>query len=247
MKLNILNYDKIDMYSRRNYGCTYLFCLMISKHKKCTEERGRIMFEQIKLAYDTNGLEPHIDQLTVETHHGKHHATYTKTFNELAEKAGMADMDVEELLASLDKVSDETLRKGLRNQGGGYYNHNLYFMTLSPNPAKAPTGKLADKINETFGSLDEVIDRLSKAAAGQFGSGWSFLSADKEGNLFVTASPNQDNPISEGTGRIPILALDVWEHAYYLKYKNLRADYIKEFFQVLDWKVVSDLYDKVTA
>lgn len=205
------------------------------------------MFEQVKLNYEMNALEPHIDRLTMETHYGKHHATYTKTFNELAEKAGVADMPVEELLASLDKVSDETLRKGLRNQGGGYYNHNLYFANFSPNPAKAPTGKLADKINETFGSLDEVIDRLSKAAAGQFGSGWSFLSADKEGNLFVTASPNQDNPISEGTGRTPILALDVWEHAYYLKYKNLRPDYIKAYWEILDWKAVSDLYDKVTG
>ncbi len=203
------------------------------------------MFEQVKLSYETNALEPHIDQLTIETHHGKHHATYTKTFNELAQKAGLDGMDVVELLSSLDKVEDETLRKGLRNQGGGYYNHNLYFETLSPNPAKEPEGKLKDAIDKTFGGLDAVIELLSKAAAGQFGSGWSFLSADKEGNLYVTASPNQDNPISEGTGRIPILALDVWEHAYYLKYKNLRADYIKEFFEVLDWKAVSEKYENV--
>ena len=198
-----------------------------------------------KLGYEMNGLEPHIDQLTMETHYGKHHATYTKTFNELAEKAGVAGKSAEEVLGNLDSVADETLRKGLRNHGGGCYNHNLYFLTLSPDAAKAPTGKLADKINETFGSLEEVIDRLSKAAIGQFGSGWSFLSADKAGNLFVTASPNQDNPISEGTGRVPILALDVWEHAYYLKYKNLRADYVKAFWEVLDWKKVSELYDKV--
>ncbi len=205
------------------------------------------MFEQVKLSYDANGLEPHIDQLTIETHYGKHHATYTKTFNELAEKAGVADLPVEELLASLDKVADETLRKGLRNQGGGYYNHNLYFSTLSPNPAKAPVGRLAEEIDKTFGGLSEAIDQLSKAAAGQFGSGWSFLSADKDGKLYITASPNQDNPISEGTGRIPILALDVWEHAYYLKYKNLRPDYIKAFWEVLDWKAVSDNYDKVVG
>ena len=205
------------------------------------------MFEQVKLSYDANGLEPHIDQLTIETHYGKHHATYTKTFNELAEKAGVADLPVEELLASLDKVADETLRKGLRNQGGGYYNHNLYFSTLSPNPAKAPVGRLAEEIDKTFGGLSEAIDQLSKAAAGQFGSGWSFLSADKDGKLYITASPNQDNPISEETGRIPILALDVWEHAYYLKYKNLRPDYIKAFWEVLDWKAVSDNYDKVVG
>ena len=205
------------------------------------------MFEQVKLSYEMNALEPHIDQLTMETHYGKHHATYTKTFNELAQKAGVSDRPVEEVLASLDKVADETLRKGLRNQGGGYYNHNLYFSTLSETPDKAPSGKLAEAIAKTFGSLDAVIEQLSKAAAGQFGSGWSFLSTDKEGNLFVTASPNQDNPISEGTGRTPILALDVWEHAYYLKYKNLRADYIKEFFEVLDWKVVSENYEKAVG
>ena len=203
------------------------------------------MFEQVKLDYGMDALEPHIDQLTMETHYGKHHATYTKTFNEFAQKAGVVDKPVEEVLSNLESIADEAVRKGLRNHGGGYYNHNLYFSTLSPNPAKAPSGKLAEAIERDFGSLEEVIDRLSKAAAGQFGSGWSFLSADKEGNLFVTASPNQDNPISEGTGRIPILALDVWEHAYYLKYKNLRPDYIKEFFQVLDWGAVSANYDKV--
>lgn len=202
------------------------------------------MFEQVKLSYEANGLEPYIDQATIETHYGKHHAAYTKMFNELAEKAGLADKPVEEVLASLDKVSDETLRKGLRNQGGGYYNHNLYFEAFSATPAKAPSGKLAAAIDRDCGGLDAVIDALSKAAAGQFGSGWSFLSTDKAGKLYVTASPNQDNPISEGTGRTPILALDVWEHAYYLKYRNLRADYIKAFWEVLDWKVVEERYEK---
>ncbi len=201
------------------------------------------MFEQVKLSYEVNGLEPTIDQLTIETHYGKHHAAYTKTFNELAEKAGVADLSVEEVLSTLDKISDETLRKGLRNQGGGYYNHNLYFSTLSPNPAKAPTGKLLDEINKTFGSVDAVIEQLSKAAIGQFGSGWSFLSTDKSGNLYVTASPNQDNPFSEGTGRIPILALDVWEHAYYLKYRNLRADYLKALWDLIDWSVAEARYN----
>lgn len=203
------------------------------------------MYEQIKLPYATDALEPHIDQLTVETHHGKHHATYTKTFNELAEKAGMAELPVEELLASLDKVSDATLRQGLKNQGGGYYNHNLYFEMFSPNPAKAPTGKLAEAIDKTFGGLDALKEQLTTAATTQFGSGWAWLSTDKTGKLAVSKTGNQDNPISEGTGMIPILALDVWEHAYYLKYKNLRADYIKEFFEVLDWGKVSARYDEI--
>ncbi len=205
------------------------------------------MFEQVKLGFEMNALEPHIDQLTMETHYGKHHAAYTKTFNELAQKAGVDNLPAEEVLSTLDKISDETLRKGLRNQGGGYFNHNLYFSTLSPNAAKAPTGKLLDEINKTFGSVDAVVEQLSKAAIGQFGSGWSFLSADKDGKLYVTASPNQDNPYSEGTGRTPILALDVWEHAYYLKYKNLRADYVKAFWEVLDWKVVTENYEKAVG
>ena len=205
------------------------------------------MFEQVKLGYEMNALEPQIDQLTIETHYGKHHAAYTKTFNELAEKAGVSGKSVEEVLASLDSVADETLRKGLRNQGGGYYNHNLYFGTLSPEgiASKAPAGKLAEAIDRDLGGFEATVDALTKAAIGQFGSGWSFLSTDKSGKLYVSASPNQDNPISEGTGRTPILALDVWEHAYYLKYRNLRADYVKAFWDVLDWKKVSELYEKV--
>lgn len=205
------------------------------------------MFEQIKLPYATDALEPFIDQLTVETHHGKHHATYTKTFNELAEKAGMADLSAEELLASLDKVGDATLRQGLKNQGGGFYNHNLYFEMFSPSPAKAPTGKLAQAIDDTFGGLDALKEQLTTAATTQFGSGWAWLSTDKSGKLAVSKTANQDNPISEGTGMIPLVALDVWEHAYYLKYKNLRPDYIKAFFEVLDWAKVSARYEEIVG
>ncbi len=200
------------------------------------------MFQQITLPYSYDALEPVIDALTVETHFGKHHAAYTKNFNDAAEKAGA-------LLASLDKVEDPALRKALRNNGGGFYNHNLYFSTLSPvaEAAKAPTGALLEKINATFGSVDECKAQLSAAAAGQFGSGWSWLSANAAGDLMISASPNQDNPISEGTGFVPILAIDVWEHAYYLKYKNLRPDYIKALFDIIDWKKVEALYAKVTA
>ena len=205
------------------------------------------MFEQIKLPYATDALEPYIDKLTVETHHGKHHATYTKTFNELAEKAGMADLSAEELLASLDKVGDAILRQGLKNQGGGFYNHNLYFEMFSPSPAKAPTGKLAQAIDDTFGGLDALKEQLTTAATTQFGYGWAWLSTDKSGKLVVSKTANQDNPISEGTGMIPLVALDVWEHAYYLKYKNLRPDYIKAFFEVLDWAKVSARYEEIIA
>lgn len=203
------------------------------------------MFEQIKLDYATNALEPYIDQTTVETHHGKHHATYTKNFNDLVEKAGLTGKSAEEVLASLDSVSDATLRQGLKNQGGGYYNHNLYFEMFSPSPAKAPTGKLADAINEKFGSLEACKDEISALAAAQFGSGWAWLSTDKTGALYVSKSLNQDNPISEGTGQIPLIALDVWEHAYYLKYKNVRPDYIKAFWEILDWKKVEARYEEI--
>ena len=200
------------------------------------------MFKQITLPYAYDALEPVIDALTVETHYAKHHAAYTKNFNDFAQKAGVADKTVEEVLTSLDSFEDPALRNALRNNGGGFYNHNLYFSTLSPNAAHAPEGALLDKINETFGSLDSVIKNISAAAAGQFGSGWSWLSANESGELMVSASPNQDNPLIEGTGFVPILAVDVWEHAYYLKYRNLRPDYIKALFEIIDWKKVEELY-----
>ena len=200
------------------------------------------MFKQIELPYDYSALEPHIDAATVETHYAKHHATYTKNFNDAAEKAGVSDRSVEDILANLGNIPDEALRKALKNNGGGFYNHNLYFETLSPSGGGEPVGELAAAVNGQFGSASALIEELSQKAATQFGSGWSFLSTDRDGKLMVSASPNQDNPISEGTGRIPILALDVWEHAYYLKYRNLRADYIKAFFQVIDWAKVNEKY-----
>ena len=203
-------------------------------------------FEQTKLTYSNEALEPYIDTLTMETHYGKHHAAYTKNFNDAVVKAGLEGKSAEEILANLDSVDDETLRKALRNNGGGYYNHNLYFDMFSPNPAKAPAGALLAKINEKFGSIDALKEELSKLAAAQFGSGWAWLSANKAGDIMVSSSPNQDNPISEGKGYIPIIALDVWEHAYYLKYKNLRPDYIKNFFEILDWSKVEALYDSLT-
>ncbi|MBR2594390.1 MAG: superoxide dismutase [Firmicutes bacterium] len=204
------------------------------------------MFNQYQLPYGSDALEPVIDALTVETHHGKHHAAYTKNLNDAAEKAGVSDMDIEELLGSLDKISDEGLRKAIRNNGGGFYNHNLYFSTIAPNGAKEPTGALKAKIDETFGSFDALKQKLTDLATGQFGSGWAWLSANKAGDLMASASPNQDNPISEGTGFIPMVAIDVWEHAYYLKYKNLRGDYIKALFDIMDWKAVEENYARIT-
>lgn len=202
------------------------------------------MFKQIELAYDFNALEPHIDALTMETHYTKHHAGYTNNFNAAVEKAGLADKTAEDILTSLDSVEDTALRTALLNNGGGFYNHNLYFDIMSPTPAKAPTGALKEKIDATFGSVDEMIDKLSAASTSRFGSGWGWLSTDKDGNLEITSTPNQSNPLVESKGEwTPIIGVDVWEHAYYLKYKNLRADYVDAFFQVLDWAKVDALYN----
>ena len=204
------------------------------------------MFTQYALPYDNNALEPVIDAETVVFHHDKHHAAYTKNLNDAAGKAGVSDMDIEELLASLDQIEDPVLRKAIRNNGGGFYNHNLYFSTIGPNVKHEPEGRLLETIIETFGSLEELKKQLSALAAGQFGSGWAWLSVNKEGKLMASASPNQDNPISEGTGYVPILAIDVWEHAYYLKYKNLRADYINALFDIIDWSAVEKNFERIT-
>ena len=203
------------------------------------------MFEQVKLDYAFADLEPYIDTLTMETHYGKHHATYTANLNAAAEKAGLADKPIEEVLSSLDSIADPAVRTAVRNNGGGFYNHNLYFANFSPNAAKAAEGKLAAQIDKQFGSLENLKEELTKKAVGQFGSGWAWLSANASGELKVSNSLNQDNPLMDGEGYIPLLALDVWEHAYYLKYKNLRAEYIKAYFEVLDWKKVSERYESL--
>lgn len=201
------------------------------------------MFEQVKLDYDFNALEPYIDTLTMETHYGKHHATYTKNFNEAVEKAGLSNKSIEEILSSLSSISDEALRNTLQNNGGGYYNHNLYFSIMSPKKNTKPNLTLEEAIERDFGSLNKLIEALQDLAMGQFGSGWAFLSTDKEGKLYATKAANQNNPLMEEGQHTPILCIDVWEHAYYLKYKNLRGDYVKNFFKVLDWEKVSKNYE----
>ena len=201
------------------------------------------MFEQVKLYYDFNALEPYIDTLTMETHYGKHHATYTKNFNEAVEKAGLSNKSIEEILSSLSSISDEALRNTLQNNGGGYYNHNLYFSIMSPKKNTKPNLALEEAIKRDFASLNKLIETLQDLAMGQFGSGWAFLSTDKEGKLYATKAANQNNPLMEEGQHTPILCIDVWEHAYYLKYKNLRGDYVKNFFEVLDWEKVSKNYE----
>lgn len=203
------------------------------------------MFQQVELKYGYDALEPHIDALTMETHYSKHHKAYTNTLNESVEKAGLEGKSIEEIFANLDQIEDEKLRKTIRNNGGGYYNHNLYFSTMSPEGGGEPGGKLAERINGEFGSFENLKKELIELGKGQFGSGWAWLSATKDGNLLVSNSPNQDNPLIEGKEATPILGIDVWEHAYYLKYKNLRPDYLEAFFQVVDWKAVEKNYEEV--
>jgi Fe-Mn family superoxide dismutase len=204
------------------------------------------MFTQYSLPYGFADLEPHIDQLTMETHYTKHHAAYTNNLNAAVEKdRSLAGKSIEEILSNLDAIKDDGLRTTIRNNGGGFANHNLYFSTLSPNPASAPKGALLNQINEQYKSLEGLQEELAKQAAGRFGSGWAFLVAFKDGSLKVVNTPNQDTPLMEKSGGTPILGIDVWEHAYYLKYKNLRGDYIKAFWKALDWVQVELNYQKV--
>ncbi|NLK05980.1 MAG: superoxide dismutase [Spirochaetales bacterium] len=204
------------------------------------------MFTQYSLPYGFADLEPHIDQLTMETHYTKHHAAYTNNLNAAVEKdSSLAGKSIEEILSNLDAIKDEGLRTTIRNNGGGFVNHNLYFSTLSPNPASAPKGALLNQIKEQYKSLEGLQEELAKQATGRFGSGWAFLVAFKDGSLKVVNTPNQDTPLMEKSGGTPILGIDVWEHAYYLKYKNLRADYIKAFWKALDWAQVELNYQKV--
>lgn len=203
------------------------------------------MFEQQKLGYSYDALEPFLDALTMETHYSKHHAAYTKNLNAALENAGIRPDSIEKLLSSLDEISDEAVRKAVRNNGGGFYNHNIYFQSLSPEKHREPVGKLADAIQAQLGGTDSVKEKLSALAVSLFGSGWAWLSANSDGKLQLSSSANQDNPLMEGEGFVPVLAIDVWEHAYYLKYKNLRADYVKAFWEVLDWEKVSESYEKL--
>lgn len=207
------------------------------------------MFKQIELSYDFKALEPHIDELTMITHYTKHHATYTNNLNAAIEKAPeVAGKTIEEVLINLSNVKDAATKTAIQNNGGGFYNHNLYFSTMSPNGGGQPVGELATQIEKDFGGFEALKEKLSAAGATRFGSGWAWLSANKAGQLKVTSTANQDNPLMEDNGEwTPILGIDVWEHAYYLKYKNVRVDYLNAFFNVIDWNVVNNNYKSVQA
>ncbi len=198
-------------------------------------------FELPKLKYAFDALEPNIDARTMEIHHDKHHAGYTSKLNDAIAGTDNEGKTIENILKNLDKAN-----KAVRNNGGGYYNHNLYWEIMSPNGGGKPEGELAKAIDAAFGSFDAFKDEFSKAGAGQFGSGWAWLCSHKDGKVETCSTPNQDNPLMPGTGcgGTPVLGMDVWEHAYYLNYQNRRPDYINAFFNVIDWKEVAAKYLK---
>ncbi|UOQ49257.1 superoxide dismutase [Gracilibacillus caseinilyticus] len=195
------------------------------------------------LSFATDALEPHIDQTTMEIHHGKHHQTYVDKLNAAIEgQEQLADKSLAALLADLGSVPD-SIRTAVRNNGGGHFNHTLFWEVITPgSSATLPEGALADAINAKFGSFDQFKEEFSNAAATRFGSGWAWLVVNGNGELEVTSTPNQDNPISEG--KTAILGIDVWEHAYYLHYQNRRPEYIANFFHVINWDVVAEKYQE---
>lgn len=196
-------------------------------------------FELPDLPYAHDALEPHIDTRTMEIHHGKHHAGYTNNLNGAIEGTDMDGKSIEDILAGMDMNN-----MAVRNNGGGYYNHCLFWEVMSPNGGGEPTGALADAINAAYGSFDAFKEAFSKAAATRFGSGWAWLCKHDDGRVEVCSSPNQDNPLMPGVGcgGTPILGLDVWEHAYYLNYQNRRPDYVAAFFNVINWDEVARRY-----
>jgi Fe-Mn family superoxide dismutase len=195
-------------------------------------------FELPALPYAFDALEPHFDARTMEIHHGKHHATYTTNLNNALEGTEFANQPIEQILANLDSLPTDK-QGAVRNNGGGYANHNLFWEILAPNAGGEPTGDLADAINAAFGSFADFKAQFKQAATTRFGSGWAWLIVDN-GNLAITSTANQDTPLMDG--KKPILGLDVWEHAYYLNYQNRRPDYIDAFFNVVNWAKVAELY-----
>ena len=198
-------------------------------------------FELPSLSYAYDALEPNIDSRTMEIHHSKHHNGYTTNLNNAIAGTPLADQSIEEILKGLDLNN-----KAVRNNGGGYYNHRLFWNIMSPNGGGLPTGTLATAIDSAFGSFDNFKSEFAKAAATQFGSGWAWLCVHVDGTVKVCATANQDYPLMPGIGcgGTPILGIDVWEHAYYLNYQNRRPDYIQAFFNVIDWNKVNELFTK---
>ncbi|MFO7265631.1 MAG: superoxide dismutase [Limnochordales bacterium] len=197
------------------------------------------------LPYAYDALEPYIDAQTMEIHHTKHHAAYVNGLNAALEKyPDLQDKSVEELLRDIKNIPAD-IQTAVRNQGGGHANHSLFWTIMAPNAGGTPQGKLAEAILKAFGSFEAFKEEFTKAAMGRFGSGWAWLVVDKDRNLKVISTPNQDSPLMDGL--TPILGLDVWEHAYYLKYQNRRADYVQAFWNVINWEAVKANYEKAIS
>jgi len=193
------------------------------------------------LPYGFDALEPHIDAKTMEIHHDRHHNTYVTNLNAAVEGTEFANLPIDELIQKLDQVPEEK-RTAVRNNGGGHANHTLFWEIMGPNGGGQPSGALANAINSAFGSFDAMKEAVNKAGAGRFGSGWAWVVV-KDGKLSVLSTPNQDNPLMDGSGT-PILGVDVWEHAYYLKYQNKRPDYLAAWWNTINWDAVADKYAK---
>ena len=198
-------------------------------------------FQLPNLSYNFDALEPHFDSKTMQIHHGKHHAGYTNKLNSAIEGTDLEGKSIEDILKTLDMSN-----AAVRNNGGGYFNHCLFWEVIGPNCGGKPEGALAEAIDKSFGSFDEFKTVFSAAAATRFGSGWAWLCTDSEGGLEVCSTPNQDNPLMPGVGcdGTPILGIDVWEHAYYLNYQNRRPDYIEAFFSIINWDALIAKYNK---
>jgi len=195
------------------------------------------------LPYDHDALEPYVDARTMQIHHGKHHQGYTNKLNNAIEGTKWESMSAEDILRHIDEVPDD-IRTAVRNNGGGYVNHKLFWTVMSPDGGGEPSGALAAAIEDTFGSLESFMDTFSSTAGSQFGSGWGWLVVDGDGNLHVYSTPNQDSPYMKG--HIPILGVDVWEHAYYLHYQNKRGDYLSNWWNVVNWDQVAENYAAAT-
>ena len=193
------------------------------------------------LSYAFEALEPHIDAQTMQIHHGKHHAAYVTNLNKALESApALQSKSAEDLIKDLNAVP-EGIRMAVRNNGGGHVNHTMFWQIMGPSAGGEPMGSLADAIKSAFGSFDEFKAKLEAAGVGRFGSGWAWLIVDKGGKLAITSTPNQDNPMMDGLK--PVMGVDVWEHAYYLKYQNRRADYLKAWWNVVRWAEVARRYE----
>lgn len=197
-------------------------------------------YELPALPYANDALEPNIDAQTMEIHHDRHHATYVQKLNDAVAGTGVESLSIEELMKNLDRVPEDK-RTAVRNNGGGHCNHTFFWKIMGPNGGGQPSGALADAVKEAFGGLDALKEQFNTAAANRFGSGWAWVVVDGSGKLAVTSTPNQDNPLMDGSGT-PILGVDVWEHAYYLKYQNKRPDYLSAWWNTVNWDAVADNY-----